>query len=232
MLDPKDILLQILREASFGKTRLVKLLYLVEVEYFQAASERLTNLRWLFHHYGPYAFELEDVLAQPQFSREQVRTQDEKDVTCFKVAEERVPYGWKLDARISLLVKRIVGEWRGKSLEELLDFVYFETEPMQAVRNRGDLLDFTVIKSGGEQVTIPLKASRDTELRIAELRKQIAPTLKRLGEQRRPAQLEGEEYQEAMKAWDVERNKEFSPEALQLRRFPSRRASQPLLKRR
>jgi hypothetical protein len=215
MLNSKDILLQILTEAPVGKTRLVKLLYLVEVEYYRATSERLTDLMWLFHYYGPYAFELEEILAQPEFAREQIKTQGEKDVTLFRVAEARIPYGWKLDARISLLVKKIVGEWRGKSLEELLDYVYFETEPMQAVQNRGDRLDFTVIKNEPEQIVVPLKASRETERRISELRKRIAPTLKRLGEQRTAAELAaGKEYQEAMKAWDEEMNKEFDPEAI------------------
>lgn len=215
MLNSKDILVQILKEASVGKTRLVKLLYLVEVEYYRAVSERLTNLEWLFHYYGPYAFELEDVLAQPEFTREQIKTKGDKDLTLFRVAEERIPYGWKLDAKISLLVKRIVGEWKGKPLEELLDYVYFETEPMQVVQKRGDRLDFTVIKKEPEQVVVPLKASKETERRVSELRKRIAPTLKRLGEQRTIAEhAAGKEYQDAMEAWDEEMVKEFDAEAL------------------
>lgn len=215
MLNSKDILVQILKEASVGKTRLVKLLYLVEVEYYRAVSERLTNLEWLFHYYGPYAFELEDVLAQPEFAWEQIKTVDEKDLTRFRVAEDRIPYGWKLDARIGLLVKRIVGEWRGRRLEELLDYVYFETEPMQAVQKRGDRLDFTVIKKGLEQVVVPLKASKETERKVSELRKRIALTLKRLGEQRTTTEHNaGREYQDAMQAWDEEMVKEFDPDAL------------------
>lgn len=220
MYSAKDILLQILKEAadrgfSPGKTQLVKLLYLSEVEHFRTQRERLTELNWLFYHYGPYALELEEVFAQPEFIREQIKTIDEKDFTRFRVAEQRMPYDWRLDAKISLLVKRIVGEWREKSLEELLDFVYFETEPMQVVQNRGDRLDFSVIKNETEQVVVPLKASKETERKIAELRKRIATSLKRLGEQRATAvHSAGKEYQDAMRAWDEEMNKEFDPEAL------------------
>ena len=107
MLNSKDILLQILIEASdrnisIGKTQLVKMLYLVEVEYYRVARERLTVLKWLFYHYGPYALELEEILAHPEFAQEQFKTQEEKDFIRFRVAEQRIPYGWKVDAKIRI----------------------------------------------------------------------------------------------------------------------------------
>jgi Protein of unknown function (DUF4065) len=35
-------------------TKLVKLLYLVDVEYFRAMRRTLTGLKWRFYFYGPY----------------------------------------------------------------------------------------------------------------------------------------------------------------------------------
>jgi hypothetical protein len=50
--------------ASFGKTKLVKLLYLIDIESYRRYSRRLTGLDWLFYHYGPYALEIDQALKQ------------------------------------------------------------------------------------------------------------------------------------------------------------------------
>src|ERR1035441_5186960 len=47
------------------KTRLVKLVYLSEVEYFRQTGQRLTGLDWKFYHYGPYAPALSPLLGNP-----------------------------------------------------------------------------------------------------------------------------------------------------------------------
>ena len=219
MYSTKDILLQVLRETSeqnksFGKTRLIKFLYLVEVEYYREMGQRITDLNWLFYYYGPYALELDAVFSEREFEKKEIKSQDDKDVILFKVAESVASYAHKIDVKISLLIKKIVGYWKDKPLEELLDYVYFETEPMQTVEKRGDVLDFTTIKKENAQVVIPLKASKETETKVAELRKRLAPTLKRLAEQRVTERNVGKEYQEAIEAWDEDMRKDFDPEVL------------------
>lgn len=212
MYSTKDILLQVLSEASdrnvsFGKTQLVKILYLVEVEYFRTTGQRLTDLKWMFYHYGPYALELEDVLAQPEFEKVETKTQNDRDFIRFRVTERAMPYGWRLDPKISLLIKRIVGEWKDKPLAELLDYVYFETEPMLAVKQRGEVLDFATVK-GESQVAavIPLKASKEAEKKVAELRVRIRSFLEVMGETRQAESVSSSDYVNALKAWDEEEN--------------------------
>src|SRR5438128_139789 len=159
----KEILLQILDEAEgrkthLGKTQLVKFLYLTEVEYYRINRQRLTDLHWLFYHYGPYALELEDILSQPEFEQERFTTQNENEFIRFRVAEQIRGYKTSLGPKVTLIVKRIVGQWRERPLHELLDYVYFETEPMQSVKKRGDVLDFSTIKPESEaEKVIPLK---------------------------------------------------------------------------
>lgn len=223
MYQAKEILLQILREASdrnvsFGKTQIVKLLYLIEVEYFRKGGERLTNLHWLFYHYGPYALELESVFEEPEFNKVEIKTQKEKDFFLYKVAEPLAPYGQHMEAKISLLIKKIVGNWKDKSLEELLDFVYFETEPMQNVKKRGDTLDFSTIASENETShVIPLKASKHAEKEVAELRARIKPFLLKMGEVQTNeppptgrAGAPSDDYLEALKSWDEDESRMFA----------------------
>lgn len=215
----KEILLSILSEAEtrnfqVGKTQLVKYLYLVEVEYFRETDKRLTDLEWKFYFYGPYAFELEPIFDLPEFLKEEIQLKNGKTFNKFAVAETLTKYKDIVDAKVSLIIKRVIGEWGNKALQELLDFVYFETEPMESVKNRGDVLDFSTIQRGIMTSVIPLKASNETIDKIAELKKRIAPALKRLSEQRVNQMNKDDDYKEATEAWDEGTNNELNPEAL------------------
>lgn len=219
MQPAKSILLQILSEASqkdfsLTKTQIVKFLYLAEVEYYRETGNRLTDLDWLFYHYGPYAFEIDAILEGREFLMEKKETKSERVVQQYKIAEPTAKYSSYVDAKVSLIIKRIVGTWGNKPLEELLDFMYFDTEPMEAVEQRGERLDFSTVKKEPAALVIPLKASKETEQKVAELRKRLAPSLKKWGEQRIERRHEGKEYTEAMEAWDEEMNKELDPEVL------------------
>jgi hypothetical protein len=215
LVSAKDILLQILNEASaksisLGKTHLVKILYLTEVEYYRQQMERLTSLRWLFYHFGPYAIELETILADREFEKTEIKTQTDKDFILFKVNESKSEYKPKVDSKLSLLIKKIVGQWGNKSLEELLDYVYFETEPMESVKQRGDVLDFDTIKPQAESPKIiPLKASREAEKKVAELRARIAPFFASMSNRGEDDQPRSEDYYQALEAWSEEENPEL-----------------------
>lgn len=215
MENPKNILLNILEEASsknitIGKTQLVKLLYLIEVEYYRVNQKRLTDLQWLFYHYGPYAIELESIFAEREFEKTEIKTQTDKDLILFKVAEGMAEYKPNVDVKLSLLIKKVVGQWGNKTLEELLDYVYFETEPMEMVKQRGDVLDFSTIKPAREfPPIIPLKASKETEKKVAELRAHIAPFFAAMSDRGENDQPKSEDYHQALEAWSEEENPEL-----------------------
>ena len=50
------------RDAIPTRTKVAKLLYLVDVEYYRRHGRTLTELAWRFLHYGPYAVEIEPLL--------------------------------------------------------------------------------------------------------------------------------------------------------------------------
>jgi hypothetical protein len=168
------------------KTRLVKLLYLTELEYFRRTGKRLTDLKWIFHHFGPYAYALGDLLGNPD--------------------DDRV--AWSLTRRPStsdhdmqICVSQVVHEWGNADLNALLDYVYFDTEPMQAA-TRGEALNFAVV--------IPLAQKHKEKVRIEldpkklrELRKKLAaraPDYQRL----RVASEVSDDLLENLKEWDID----------------------------
>lgn len=205
----QNILLSILSEAEnknlvVGKTQLVKYLYLTEVEYYRENGSRLTDLEWKFYHYGPYAFALGTILEGTVFKKEEITISAEKSFNKFTVAEPTKHYNDLVDVKTSLIIKRIIGMWGDKPLQDLLDYVYFETEPMQVVDRRGQSLDFSAIKKDESATVIPLKASKDAEKRIAELRDRFSKRLSELSEIRPVEEPFTEEYKQALEAWEEE----------------------------
>jgi hypothetical protein len=209
MNSTQNILLSILSEAQsknlhVGKTQLVKYLYLTEVEYYREAGSRLTDLDWKFYHYGPYAFELETILEEKIFKHEEIKISTEKSFNKFTVAEPTKHYNDLVDVKTSLIIKRIIGMWGDKPLQDLLDYVYFETEPMQVVDRRGQRLNFSTIKKDESSAIIPLKASKDAEKRIAVLRGRFSKRLSELSEIQPVGEPYTEEYKQALEAWEEE----------------------------
>lgn len=49
-------------QLPIGTTKLVKLFYLIDVEYFKYHQKTLTGVPWIFYHYGPFANELIDAV--------------------------------------------------------------------------------------------------------------------------------------------------------------------------
>ena len=137
------------QEGKPNKTTLVKLVYLVDVEHCRRYGKPVTGLEWRFHHYGPYAAELDREI---------------DDNTLFQVFGNRgTGYGfspspaWRdIQAAFSTsygpTVKRIADDvakqWGLETLDTVLEYVYFDTEPMQNAE-RGETLDFSKIQVEG-----------------------------------------------------------------------------------
>jgi hypothetical protein len=167
------------------KTRLVKLLYLAEVEYHRRTGKRLTALDWRFHHFGPYAAALSDQLGNPNV-----------DTLAWSI----IPRQKIEDHDAQIAIAEVVHEWGDADLNALLDYVYFETEPMQGSK-RGETLDFSLVK--------PLAAQRRVRValdskKLGQLRKDLTSRAAQY-EQLRTASELSEDLLESLKEWDADR---------------------------
>jgi len=139
-----------------GRTRLMKLLYLLDVEYYRLYGKTYTGLEWIFYKYGPFTFELEDLLDKMGIAEEEVLLEKErilKQLTYdFEILDEDV----KLPVESRIIADSLFDEWGGVDLNRLLDHVYFDTEPMEEVQLRRKL-DFSKISSykKEQKVAIP-----------------------------------------------------------------------------
>ena len=129
-----------------NKTALVKLVYLVDVECWRKLGKSATGLEWRFHHYGPYSVELERNINDNAFLH---ISGNRRSGYGFSISSEWRDIHAAFNAHFEPTVRRIangvVMQWGLEDLETLLEYVYFETEPMQEAR-RGETLDFSKIQ--------------------------------------------------------------------------------------
>jgi len=177
-----------------GKTKLVKLLYLLEVEFFRENQQRLTDLKWIFFHYGPYPVGLDELLGSADVDVIPQRLADGLKFQQVTVAD-RARHEATFDASLERLAHRVVDEWGGLDLNHLLNYVYFETEPMMHAA-RGEELDFSMVKPPEPVRNIVVDSKR-----LAQIRQSLDRHLKvyrpaRAGCDWDPGLAEG------MKLWD------------------------------
>lgn len=162
---------------TLNRTKLVKLLYLIDIERVRARREPLTGLVWVFFHYGPYALELIDVLEQMEGS--ELSAQAWHDSVLYRGAPG-APDGDDWIPHVRSTVDDVVRRFAPLDLNELLDYVYFRTGPM-AVAQRGQRLDLGLARRDPPQrAPVPLRAAErpsDLDERLAQWRTRTARRL-------------------------------------------------------
>jgi len=138
------------RDGYVTKTKLLKLLYLFDVEYYRYHRCTFTAFAWEFFHLGPSAPEYDRVLTgllAHGILSEQQRSNSPECETAFykptKRVETRRPFVKVNDESILL---EVLHRWGTRTTGEILNYVFFQTEPMEAaIRNQP--LDFSLIST-------------------------------------------------------------------------------------
>ena len=120
-------------DSTASKTKLLKLLYLADIEHFRRAGSTLTGFDWIFYLYGPWAADFDKTLEQLQ-SEGAIDLRDWTD-TSLEGKEIRIADPLDLGKVIAdtdeyFRTKRMIDTFAALSTPELLDYVYFSTEPM------------------------------------------------------------------------------------------------------
>lgn len=139
---------------TLNRTKLVKLLYLIDVERVRSRREPLTGLDWTFFHYGPYALELIDTLEEMEGN--ELSTQAWGNSVLYRGAPD-APDGEEWVPNIRSMVDTVVKRYAPLELNELLDYVYFRTGPMIDAE-RGQRLDLQRARNDPPQrPAVPLR---------------------------------------------------------------------------
>lgn len=179
----QDLALALLTTAQahgsvLNKTKLLKLMYLADIEHFRTHRKTLTGFEWMFFLYGPWTPEYDTLVAELEkrdlieieswesgsLSGDRLKAKEDRDLG--KVLESTNEY---------FRVKNQVEMWSDRSLSDLLDYVYFDTDPMREAVSL-QLLDFEKVspeaptlyrrsKSGAPDASVRNLRRRFTEIR-------------------------------------------------------------------
>jgi uncharacterized phage-associated protein len=142
-----------------SKTKLIKLAYLAEVFYARLQKERLTEANWIFWHYGPYLKEYNHLLQSDAFEVDETK----EDFHSVSPSKTFKPSKTSLIAGIA--ISRAM-EFSNLELNKILDFVYFDTEPMMRAKSRGEELDFACVLPESEYKIVSLKLTTESRKQI------------------------------------------------------------------
>ncbi len=130
-------------DGQITTTKLVKLLYLMDVEYYRKTKKKLTDFEWFYYHYGPYPkakFQeyIEELVAEKKVFIEKKKA--EKPFMLYHYIGEK-PSKLSGSNKAILIVNRIISEYGSFSLNALLDYVY-HTTPFEGTKNN-EKIDFS-----------------------------------------------------------------------------------------
>ena len=153
--------------------KLVKFIYLVDLYHARIKKgQTITGFPWKFVYYGPYCTEARQSIesaAQDGFVCREIfdsKFSLEKDYSLFSCDD---PEAEKLEELIHLgVLSQLHSAIKkyGDDTPQLLDYIYFETEPMEGVK-KGDVLDFSKAHMPDRVRTIQLKKIPDDKIKFA-----------------------------------------------------------------
>ena len=171
------------------KTQLMKLMYLLDLEYYRRYSKTVSEVEWIYYHHGPYSPQLDGMLG--------VLPDVEESEFVSRAGRKGYTYSSEADVdrneqeliavfgnSTKSVLDRVLDRWALEDLWVLLDYVYFETEPMQDA-HRGEPLDFSkVIPAEARMLALP-KTEFPKE-KLVKLRQRLAESRPKRREIRTP----------------------------------------------
>ncbi len=160
------------------KTKLLKLLYLFDVEYYRIFRKTFTDFDWKFFHLGPWTAEYDNIintLLQAGNLEQYQGQRTEYDVQFLRAPEYRDFSKMFATYAEEAPLRRVLNTWSEATTGEILDYVYFRTEPMEhGFRNAK--LDFSHVST--EQPLKYVRSSSGTAPKqIRKLREEIRTRL-------------------------------------------------------
>jgi hypothetical protein len=157
------------RRITLNRTRLVKLLYLVDVESVRAGRDPITGFEWSFLEFGPAAAELIAILEDM-----------ERRTALYRAAPDDAPDGENWISGTRRTVDGVVERFAPLPPNELLDRVYFHTGPMSDACP-GQRLDIRRARDdAGPRRPLPLRPPsrpEDVEQRLSQWRARMSRRL-------------------------------------------------------
>ncbi len=141
----REIIIELLRRLNsigvkrVSRTKIMKLLYLIDRECRELLNRTCTGTRWILWWHGPFSRSVLDVLDDLEIQGiVETDVTDYYDYTIIEYSLMNPNYTIKIDNQIRKIIYEVVKKWGKKELKEILAYVYSLPEVKHA--NLGDEL--------------------------------------------------------------------------------------------
>jgi hypothetical protein len=110
--------------APISTIRLVKLLYLIDENYFERYSRTLTGINWVRYKYGPYFFELPKIIKASRLDLEPEEFLTDRGAGKTFHALKTIDVSKYIDYSTETIINKITMQWAKEDLDTLLKYVY------------------------------------------------------------------------------------------------------------
>ncbi len=196
------------RGGLVSKTKLLKLLYLFDVEFYREHGATFTGFDWKFFHLGPWTSEFDPLLGDLKSSRvmeEIAYSAKEHEGVTLRATDQKPLRAALSNVRDESILIRILNDWGTEPTAKVLDHVYFQTEPMEhGVRD--SRLDFSTVKpliANRYKRTSSNTTKKEVERRKREYQARVESRRVQQGPPRKstPARYDAE-YEDALKTME------------------------------
>jgi len=122
------------------KIQLVKFIYLADLYAVKWTGKQITKLEWIFYHHGPWSQDIQAAIDELEGAEIETTVHFSKkygkDAFLLGVGPSAAPPE-HLDIGLELMLENIRREWAGfdeDKIDQLLKYVYEETQPMRVAR--------------------------------------------------------------------------------------------------
>ena len=126
--------------SELNKTKLTKLVYLIDWKYAQKYRDQVTNIKWKFDHYGPYVSDvIEAVIADKDLSINETYSVfgTAKYIINSNIDKDLLDYGSLTSQQISI-IDEVILETKSLYWNDFIDHVY-STYPIVHSERYSDL---------------------------------------------------------------------------------------------
>ncbi len=141
----REVIIELLRQLNsigverVSRTKIMKLLYLVDRECREVLNKTCTGTRWILWWHGPFSRSVLDMLDDLEVQGiVEADVKDYNDYTIIEYSLTNPNYTVQIDKQTREIIDKVVKEWGEKELKEILAYVYSLSEVEEA--NLGDEL--------------------------------------------------------------------------------------------
>jgi len=197
------------RRGGATKTKVLKLLYLLDVEFYRDRKAILSEFDWIFYKYGPWVQTYDGVLSELSAGGRiaiQLLEGADTDAMLLDVTRPLELSAVFPNIRDEYRSRAIIDNWAEKPTGELLDYVYFHTAPMRNAE-RNQPLRFDAVLEGEPTLDYQRTQSGTTPEALKKLRNEFRKALDAEPKSPEPFYVEpsyGKEYWEAISTMERE----------------------------